>query len=109
MLAFFLRYPSPVTPHIVSVDVVSRQVSLHSGCIYTDRIILKRGAASALPKWFPKAFLGKSEAWIFERSNVDVEGNEAVVLTRNLDHRHLMDLQEDLFIKSHNISQGHDV
>ena len=61
---------------------------------------MKRGAASALPKWFPTSILGKTEAWIFERSCVDVEGNEAVVMTRNLDHRHVLDLQEDLFIYS---------
>lgn len=108
MLAFYLRYPNPLTPHIVSVDVVSRKVSLQSGCLYTDRIILKRGASSALPKWFPKSILGKSEAWIFERSSVDVDGNEAVVMTRNLDHRHVMDLQEDLFIYS-NVSKEPDV
>lgn len=103
--AFNLRYPNPLTPHIVSVDVISRKVSLQSGCLYTDRIILKRGAASALPKWFPKSILGKSEAWIFERSSIDVEGNESVVITRNLDHRHVMDLQEDLFIYSDNATE----
>jgi hypothetical protein len=96
VLAFWLRYPNPLTPHIVSADIVSRQVSLQSGCLYTDRIILKRGAASALPKWI----LGKTEAWIFERSSVDVEGNEAIVMTRNLDLRRVMDLQEDLLIHS---------
>lgn len=105
MQAFNLRYPNPLTPHIISVDVISRKVSLQSGCLYTDRIILKRGAASALPKWFPKSILGKSEAWIFERSSIDVEGNESVVITRNLDHRHVMDLQEDLFIYSDNATE----
>ena len=105
MQAFHLRYPNPLTPHIVSVDVIARKISLHSGCLYTDKIILKRGAASALPKWFPTSILGKTEAWIFERSSVDVDGNEAVVITRNLDHRHVMDLQEDLFIYSDPVNE----
>ena len=65
----------------------------------TDRLILKKGATSALPGWFPKSILGKTESWIYERSAVDpVTGQKMEVLTRNLDHRTVMDVQEDLWV-----------
>lgn len=98
VLAFFLRYPSPISPHIVSVDTVSRRVDVETCRIYTERLILKKGAASALPKWFPKGVLGKTESWVYERSCVDPISRECEVLTRNLDHRRVMDVWEDLDI-----------
>ena len=99
VLAFTLRYPSPITPHIVTVDVLSRKIHPESGLLITDRIILKKGATSALPSWFPKSILGKAESWIYERSAVDpMNGMKMEVLTRNLDHRTVMDVQEDLWV-----------
>ena len=100
VLAFFLRYPSPISPHIVSVDTISRKIDLATKRLYTERLILKKGATSALPKWFPKGVLGKTESWVYERSCVDLVTRECEVLTRNLDHRVVMDVWEDLEINA---------
>ena len=107
MLAFVLRYPSPTTPHIVSVDVVSRKVDPTTLNVETERIILKRGAASALPKWFPTRMLGKTESWIYERSLVDCAGKELVCITRNMDLRDFLDIQEDMLICDENAPGGY--
>ena len=87
-----------MTPHIVSVDVLSRKVDLENNRLYADRIILKKGATSALPRWFPVGMLGRTESWVYERSCVDLQTGEMEVLTRNLDHRTVMDVQEDLWV-----------
>lgn len=98
MLAFTVRYPSPITPHIVTVDTVSRKIDPFTGLLVSERLILKKGASSALPGWFPKSILGKTESWIYERSALDPMSGRMEVLTRNLDHRTVMDVQEDLWI-----------
>lgn len=96
VLAYSLRYPSPLTPHIVTVDVLSRDFDPKEGTLTTERIILKRGAASALPRWFPVKVLGRTESWVYEKSCIDLLRSSATVVTRNMDHRTVMDVQEDL-------------
>lgn len=98
VLAFSLRYPSPTALHIISVDVLSRTVNVSTNVVTTERLILKRGAASALPKWFPARMLGKTESWIYERSESDLDDRVLKVWTRNLDHKSVMDVREDLVI-----------
>lgn len=98
VLAFSLRYPSPTALHIISVDVLSRTVNVSSNVVTTERLILKRGAASALPKWFPARMLGKTESWIYERSESDLDDRVLRVWTRNLDHKTVMDVREDLVV-----------
>ncbi|WWC66873.1 uncharacterized protein I206_100780 [Kwoniella pini CBS 10737] len=78
LLAFFLRYPNPFARHVLSVDVLSRNVDPITGQIYTTRLILKRGI---LPKWATKWLPGAAnsggrglDAWILEHSIVDPPG-----------------------------------
>ncbi|WVO21482.1 uncharacterized protein IAS62_002791 [Cryptococcus decagattii] len=78
LLAFFLRYPNPFARHVLSVDVLSRQVDPITGQIHTTRLILKRGI---LPKWATRWLPSSAtsggrglDAWVLEESLVDPPG-----------------------------------
>lgn len=81
-LAFFLRYPNPYAAHVLSCDVISREVT-PAGTLRTTRLILKRGN---LPAWFPAGIVQRGESWVVEESEVDVAGRTVHCVTRNLDH-----------------------
>jgi hypothetical protein len=91
-LAFFLRYPNPYAAHVVSCDVVARDVT-PAGTLRTTRLILKRGA---LPRWAPRGMVSKAESWILEESEVDPAGQTVRCATRNLDHVKIMSAREEI-------------
>lgn len=89
-LAFFLRYPNPYAAHVLSADVVSRELT-SEGTLRTTRLILKRGN---VPKWLPRNIVGRSESWIVEESEVDTLGRVMRCETRNLDHIRILSVRE---------------
>jgi len=88
-LAFFLRYPNPYAAHVLSCDVVARELT-PAGALRTTRLILKRGA---LPRW-ARSLIGRAESWVVEESEVDPLGKVVRCTTRNLDHVKVMRVQE---------------
>ncbi|OCB85204.1 developmentally regulated GTP-binding protein [Sanghuangporus baumii] len=88
--AFLLRYPNPYASHVVSCDVISRNVT-PEGTLSTTRLILKRGA---LPKWAPKGIINRAESWVVEQSEVDLFGRVVRCQTRNLDHVKALQVHE---------------
>ncbi|KAJ7693643.1 MSF1-domain-containing protein [Mycena rosella] len=95
-LAFFLRYPNPYASHVISCDVVSREVS-PAGSLITTRLILKRGA---MPRWFPKGIISRAETWVVEESEVDPVGRTVRCKTSNLDHVKVMQVEESVVFRS---------
>lgn len=91
-LAFFLRYPNPYAAHVISCDVVSRELT-PSGTLLTTRLILKKGN---MPRWFPKGIVSRAESWIVEESEVDPFGKVVKCLTKNLDHVKVMQVEESV-------------
>ncbi|KAG8897997.1 hypothetical protein FRB99_007731 [Tulasnella sp. 403] len=94
-LAYFLRYPNPYASHVLACDVISRTIT-EEGTLRTTRLIKKTGA---LPKWFPKGFVSRAEAWVVEESEVDPDGRIVTSRTRNLDHIKVMQAQEDVVLR----------
>jgi len=95
-LAFFLRYPNPYAAHVLSCDVISRNVT-PEGALQTKRLILKRGA---VPKWFPRGIVSRAESWVVEESEVDPFGRVVNCTTRNLDHVKVMQVVESTELRS---------
>lgn len=94
-LAFFLRYPNPYATHVLSCDVISRDIS-SSGTLVTTRLILKRGA---LPRWFPAGIVSRAESWVIEESEVDPVGRVVRCRTKNLDHVKVMQVEERIMFR----------
>ncbi|KLO19984.1 MSF1-domain-containing protein [Schizopora paradoxa] len=95
-LAFFLRYPNPYAAHVLSCDVISRNVT-PEGTLQTKRLILKRGAT---PKWFPRGIVSRAESWVVEESEVDPFGRVVNCTTRNLDHVKVMQVVESTELRA---------
>ncbi|TIC05230.1 hypothetical protein E3Q16_02300 [Wallemia mellicola] len=89
--AFFLRYPNPYAGHIVSVDVLSREITPDKK-LKSVRLILKRGQ---LPKWLPKNLVEKAESWVLEESIIDPLNKRLNSKSYNVDHIKLMRLIEE--------------
>ncbi|KAI0735484.1 MSF1-domain-containing protein [Earliella scabrosa] len=94
-LAYLLRYPNPMSSHILSCDVISREVT-PSGSLRTTRLILKTGS---LPRWAPKGMIQRAESWVLEESEVDPLGKVMRCTTKNLDHVKVMRVEEHIHIR----------
>ncbi|PWN35009.1 uncharacterized protein FA14DRAFT_114139, partial [Meira miltonrushii] len=101
---YFLRYPNELASHVVSVDVLARQIISRPRIRQT--LILKKGT---LPKWAPSGILRNAESWVLEESEVELdspfsasdqrtdgEGRKMKCWTRNLDHTTVMAVTENL-------------
>jgi len=94
-LAFFLRYPNPMAGHVLSCDVISRNIT-PSGTLHTTRLILKAGS---LPKWFPRGMVSRGESWVIEESEIDPFGRVVTCRTKNLDHVKVMQVVESVSLR----------
>lgn len=90
-LSYMNRYPSPLSPHIISSDLLSVNISPHSGQLHLTKLVLKRGK---LPRWAPRGLVSKAETFVLEECEVDVLGQVLSSQTRNLDHRMVLDITE---------------
>jgi hypothetical protein len=113
---FFLRYPNPLATHVLSVDVLSREIisrlvkdskgkEKELNILKTSRLILKKGT---LPKWAPSGVIRNAESWVLEESEVDLDqmeenagpsssggyGRVMNTWTRNLDHTTVLAVTE---------------
>jgi len=90
-LAYFLRYPNPYSTHVLSTDVIDRSFDPVAQRLYTTRLHLKRSKLPpAVLKLLPKSILGgtsnnSSQAYILEKSVVDVKEGWMETESRNLE------------------------
>jgi 4-amino-4-deoxychorismate lyase len=98
-LAYFLRYPNPYTTHVLSTDVISRDIDA-AGRLHTLRIHRKSSRLPpAILKLLPKSVLGnvrsgKSESFILETSTVDVKEGWMRTESKNLDWTGILSVVE---------------
>lgn len=90
-LAYFLRYPNPYSTHVQSTDTISRSYDAETQKLTTLRLHLKQSKLpSAVLKVIPGSMLGASkdgstQAYILERSTVDVKNGTMETESRNLE------------------------
>ncbi|SZF06229.1 unnamed protein product [Blumeria hordei] len=98
-LAYFLRYPNPYSRHVLSTDVISRELDA-SGRLHTVRIHRKRTRLpSAVLKFLPQSVLGsvsggRSESYVLERSTVDIKEGWMRTESKNLDWTGILSVVE---------------
>lgn len=91
--AHTLRYPNPFSPHVISSDILERRWDHDQKTFHTTRLLLKRGT---LPGWAPRGIIEKSETWVLEQSDLHLDLGEYHVSSRNLDHRKVMEVVEQI-------------
>ncbi|KAF8852152.1 hypothetical protein BDZ45DRAFT_600382 [Acephala macrosclerotiorum] len=98
-LAYFLRYPNPYSTHVLSTDVISREIDAN-GRLHTLRVHRKSSRLpSAVLKLLPKSVLGnvsggKSESYILETSTIDVKEGWMHTESKNLDWTGILSVVE---------------
>lgn len=98
-LAYFLRYPNPYSAHVLSTDVISREIDA-LGRLHTIRIHRKRTRLpSAVLQFLPHSVLGsvrggRSESYILERSTIDMKEGWMRTESRNLDWTGILSVVE---------------
>jgi len=94
---FWRRYPNAYSKHVLSEDVLEREVR-EDGSLRTLRLIAK---TNPLPRWGGLVFNKnlKKVCHVFEESIVDPTTHKMTVYTWNLSYRHMMDVQEKMTIE----------
>ncbi|KAI8917036.1 hypothetical protein PhCBS80983_g00162 [Powellomyces hirtus] len=88
--AVWQKYPNPFASHVLSSDVIDRNVNPITGVMTTTRLFLKKGV---MPKW-GRSLFNVRDAFIMEQSTVDPRDCTMVTVTRNLSHTKIMVVEE---------------
>nr|XP_033342888.1 PRELI domain-containing protein 1, mitochondrial [Megalopta genalis]XP_033342897.1 PRELI domain-containing protein 1, mitochondrial [Megalopta genalis]XP_033342906.1 PRELI domain-containing protein 1, mitochondrial [Megalopta genalis]XP_033342916.1 PRELI domain-containing protein 1, mitochondrial [Megalopta genalis]XP_033342925.1 PRELI domain-containing protein 1, mitochondrial [Megalopta genalis]XP_033342933.1 PRELI domain-containing protein 1, mitochondrial [Megalopta genalis]XP_03334294 len=89
-LAFWHRYPNPHSVHVLSEDIISREV--RDGVLYTKRLVTKK--VSWLPKWGERLAGKNAITKVVEESAVDPHTKIMTTYTRNLSSAKLITIVE---------------
>lgn len=90
-LAWFLRYPNPYSPHVLSTDTIHQSINPTTQILKVVRLHLKRGK---LPVWSKRFLSHISESWIVETTEVDLRNGRMETRMRNLDHKKVLYVEE---------------
>lgn len=86
---FWQRYPNPQSAHVLSEDVVSRQVNGNK--LFSHRLLTK---TNKMPKWGERFMLGPKQVCIVEESVVDPVAKTLVTYTRNIGFSRTLSVEE---------------
>ncbi|XP_059397293.1 PRELI domain-containing protein 1, mitochondrial-like [Carassius carassius] len=92
LTAFWQRYPNPYSTHVLTEDVVFREVT-PDNLLLTRRLLTK---TNRLPRWAERVFPGNlsRSVYIIEDSVVDLGNRSLTTLTWNVNHAKLMRVVE---------------
>lgn len=88
--AFWQRYPNPYSKHVLTEDILSREMK--GNCLYTRRLLIK---TNAVPKWGER-FIPQSarNMCVVEESLIDPVSRTITTYTRNIVMQHVMSVEE---------------
>ena len=90
-IANWIKYPNDLTPHVLHVDYLSRQVDDNTGILHTERLLTCRQNA---PAFISRLFGGENSSLFYEKSEVDREGRTLTLRSRNLTFCNLLMVEE---------------
>ncbi|XP_053498542.1 PRELI domain containing 1b isoform X3 [Ictalurus furcatus] len=92
LAAFWQRYPNPYSTHVLTEDVIFREVT-PDNCLLSRRLLTK---TNRLPRWAERIFPGNlsRSVYIVEDSIIDPSSRRLTTLTWNLNHSTLMTVVE---------------
>jgi len=101
VVAFWARYPNPFTTHVLTEDVLRRELR-PDGSLYTCRLLMK---TNSIPKW-GQALMPASRVPIIEESIVDPTKKTLTTYCRNITHKSLMETTEKVVYTSREDDNG---
>lgn len=91
-LAFWQRYPNPYSNHVLTEDIIFREVT-PDNCLISRRLLTKTSRAPRWAEKFLPAHMAQ-KAYIIEDSVVDPQGRTMTTLTWNISHARVMSVEE---------------
>jgi len=104
VVAFWARYPNPFTTHVLTEDVIRREIR-PDGSLYTCRLLMK---TNSIPKW-GQALMPARLVPIIEESIVDPKTKTLTTLCRNITYKSLMETTEKVIYTSEEDENGKPV
>jgi hypothetical protein len=90
-LASWRKYPNDMTPHVINVDILKREVDKNTGILHTERVITCR---QNIPEFIRRIIGSDNVAYMFEVSEVNPHTKTMVMRSRNLSMNQLIDVEE---------------
>jgi len=90
--AAWRKYPNPLKPEVVGLDVVDRKVDAN-GILKTNRVITTEWH---IPTWVSKLIGLRNPSHSYERSEVDLKQRHMTLQTRNLNCTNFVSVDEKL-------------
>ncbi|KAK2154356.1 hypothetical protein LSH36_270g04006 [Paralvinella palmiformis] len=90
------KYPNPLNPNVVGVDVIERSVDEKSGVLKSHRLLT---TSWGLPTWLIKVVGMEETCYVSEHSEVDPETKTLKLQSRNLTFSRFVDIDEQLIYR----------
>ncbi|CAH2354812.1 protein Ups2p, mitochondrial [[Candida] railenensis] len=90
------KYPNEHASHVVSVDILSREIDVERQTLRTERLI---ACKQAIPSWLRFIVGGEEHSYVREISEVDLINKTLVLKSSNLTMNHLLLVNETVVYK----------
>ncbi|KNE59914.1 hypothetical protein AMAG_05363 [Allomyces macrogynus ATCC 38327] len=95
--AVWQKYPNDQAPHVLTVDVLNREVDQEKRVLRTERLLTMR---QKVPSLFSKLFSsGEPISYVYEVSEVNLDTNTFTAVSTNLTYRDIMVMDESMTYK----------
>jgi len=95
--AAWRKYPNPLKPEVVGLDVVDRKVD-ENGVLRTNRVFTTEWH---IPYWVSRCIGLRNPTYSYERSEVDRKAQRMVLQTTNLNCTNFVSVDETLVYRPH--------
>jgi hypothetical protein len=95
--AAWRKYPNPLKPEVVGLDVIDRKVDSH-GVLRTNRVLTTEWH---IPSWVSRLIGLQNPSYSYEQSEVDTKSQRMVLQTRNLNCTNFVSVDETLVYRPH--------
>lgn len=85
------KYPNELSTHVVSVDILNREIDPVTNVLRTERLI---ACKQAIPKWLRAIVGGDEYSYVRELSEVDLATKTLVMKSANMTMSHLLLVNE---------------
>jgi len=95
--AAWRKYPNPLKPEVVGLDVIDRKVD-SNGVLRTSRVLTTEWK---IPSWVTRLIGLRNPSHSFEQSEVDTKAQRMVLQTKNLNCTNFVSVDETLIYRPH--------
>lgn len=92
------KYPNPLNPSVIGVDVIERRIDPGNGVLKTHRLLASQWQ---MPSYISKLLGGNKICYASEHSQIDLRTKELSLRSRNLTFNNIINVDEKLTYSIH--------